>query len=137
MRSHDIPASYQPNAVGARRVAGNMSKGPNTNASDGSVRHHANGVTGISALRILVADLAASIGRFKALVGPDAVSVDNGIPRISINKTVFELVGPDREDARRRLAARGEGVLSLKLRGSAARALEVKLLHGADLTIVA
>lgn len=104
---------------------------------EGAIRHHANGVTGISALRILVADLAASIGRFKALVGPDAVSVDNGIPRISINKTVFELVGPDSEDARRRLAARGEGVLSLKLRGSAARALEVKLLHGADLTIVA
>jgi catechol 2,3-dioxygenase-like lactoylglutathione lyase family enzyme len=104
---------------------------------EGAIRHHANGVTGISALRILVADLAASIGRFKALVGPGAVSVDNGIPRISINKTVFELVGPDREDARRRLAARGEGVLSLKLRGSAARALEVKLLHGADLTIVA
>ena len=104
---------------------------------EGAIRHHANGVTGISAVRILVADLAASIARFKALVGPEAVSVDNGIPRISITKTVFELVGPDRGDARRRLAERGEGVLSLELRGSAAKALEPTLLHGADLTIVA
>jgi hypothetical protein len=88
-------------------------------------------------VRILVADLAASIARFKALVGPAAVSVGNGIPRISINKTVFELVGPDSDNARHRLAARGEGVLSLALRGSVTKALEVKLLHGADLTIVA
>jgi catechol 2,3-dioxygenase-like lactoylglutathione lyase family enzyme len=104
---------------------------------EGAIRHHANGVTGISAVRILVADLAASIARFKALVGPAAVSVGNGIPRISINKTVFELVGPDSDNARHRLAARGEGVLSLALRGSVTKALEVKLLHGADLTIVA
>jgi catechol 2,3-dioxygenase-like lactoylglutathione lyase family enzyme len=104
---------------------------------EGAIRHHANGVTGISTVRVLVADLAASIARFKALVGTEAVSVDNGIPRISINKTVFVLVGPDSDDARRRLAARGEGVLSLELRGSAAKALEPKLLHGADLTIVA
>jgi catechol 2,3-dioxygenase-like lactoylglutathione lyase family enzyme len=104
---------------------------------EGTIRHHANGVTGISAVRILVADLAASVARFKALVGPDAVSVDNGVHRISINKTVFKLAGPDSDDNRRRLAARGEGVLSLELRGSAKRALEPKLLHGADLSIVA
>lgn len=103
---------------------------------EGAIRDHANGVTGISAVRILVADLAASIARFKALVGPEAVSVDNGIPRISINKTAFELVGPDSDNGRRRLAARGEGVFSLELRGSATKALEPKLLHGADLSIV-
>jgi catechol 2,3-dioxygenase-like lactoylglutathione lyase family enzyme len=103
---------------------------------EGTVRHHANGVTGISTVRILVADLATSIDRFKALVGPDAVSVDNGISRISIKKTVFELVGPNGDDGRRRLAARGEGVLSIELRGRAPKTLEPKLLHGADLTIV-
>ena len=101
---------------------------------EGSIRHHANGVTGISAVRILVADLATSIARFKALVGPEAVSIDNGIPRIGLKGTVFELVGPESDDARRHLAARGEGVLSIELRGSAAKAFEPKLLHGADLT---
>jgi catechol 2,3-dioxygenase-like lactoylglutathione lyase family enzyme len=103
---------------------------------EGSIRQHPNGVTGISRVRIVVADLAASIARFKALVGPEAVSADNGIPRIALKGTVFELIGPDDDDARRYLAARGEGVLSLALRGSAPNALEPKLLHGADLTIV-
>jgi catechol 2,3-dioxygenase-like lactoylglutathione lyase family enzyme len=102
---------------------------------EGAIRRHPNGVTGISRVRIVVADLAASIARFKALVGPEAVSADNGIPRIGLKGTVFELIGPDNDDARRHLAARGEGVLSLELRGSAAKALEPKLLHGADLTI--
>jgi catechol 2,3-dioxygenase-like lactoylglutathione lyase family enzyme len=103
---------------------------------EGAIRRHPNGVTGISRVRVVVADLAASIGRFKALVGPEAVSADNGIPRIGLKGTVFELIGPDNGDARRHLAARGEGVLSLALRGSAPKALEPKLLHGADLTIV-
>ena len=104
---------------------------------EGSLRQHPNGVTGIAAVRVLVADVAASTARFKALVGAEAVSVDKGIPRIGLKGTVFELVGPDSDDARRHLAARGEGVLSLALRGSAAKALDPKLRHGADLTIVA
>jgi hypothetical protein len=95
---------------------------------EGAIRQHPNGVTGIAGVRIVVTDLAASLARFKALVGS---------PRIAFKGTVFELVGPDSDDARRHLAARGEGVLSLALRGSAAKALEPKLLHGADLTIVA
>jgi catechol 2,3-dioxygenase-like lactoylglutathione lyase family enzyme len=102
---------------------------------EGAIRRHPNAVTGISRVRIVVADLAASIARFKALVGPEAVSTDNGIPRIGLKGTVFELIGPDNDDARRHLAVRGEGVLSLELRGSAAKALEPKLRHGADLTI--
>jgi hypothetical protein len=108
----------------------------NLRVPEGTVRDHANGVTGIAGVRILVADIATSIARFKAFVGPDAVSVDNGIPRITFKKTAFELVGPDSEQARRHLAARGEGVLSLKLRDSATNLLEPKLLHGTDLTIV-
>jgi Glyoxalase-like domain len=104
---------------------------------EGAIRLHANGVTGISTVRILVADLAVSIARFRALAGPEAVSVDHGIHRIDLKGTMFELIGPDNDDLRRHLAARGEGVLSLTLRGSTAGAFEPKCLHGADLSVVA
>jgi len=104
---------------------------------EGAIRHHANGATGISRVRILVADLATSTARYRALVGPDAVGLDKDVVRIDLEKTVFELVGPENDHARRRLAARGEGVSSLELRGSAAKAFDPKLLHGAELAIVA
>jgi hypothetical protein len=104
---------------------------------EGGIRHHANKVTGISRVRVLVADVAASTERYLALVGPEAVSTDTGVTLIGFTKTVLELVGPDNDDARRRLAARGEGVLSLELRGLVAKPLDTKLLHGADLAIVA
>jgi hypothetical protein len=104
---------------------------------EGVIRRHANGVTGIATVRIVVADLAVSTTRFRALAGPEAVSVDHGIPQVSLKGTVFELIGPDNDDLRRHLAARGEGVLSLKLHGSTPRVFEPNRLHGADLSIVA
>jgi catechol 2,3-dioxygenase-like lactoylglutathione lyase family enzyme len=104
---------------------------------EGGIRHHANRVTGISRVRVLVADVAASTERYRALVGPEAVSADTGVPLIGLTKTVLELVGPDNDHARRHLAARGEGVFSLELRGSVPKVLDTKLLHGADLAIVA
>jgi hypothetical protein len=104
---------------------------------EGAIRHHANGVTGISRVRVLVADVAASTERYRALVGPEALSLDKGVPRVALKKTVLELVGPDNDHARSRLAARGEGVFSLELRGSMAKVLDTKILHGADLAIVA
>jgi len=104
---------------------------------EGEIRRHPNGVTGISRVRILVADVATSTERYRALVGPDAVKTDNGVVRIGLEKTAFELVGPDNEQSRRCLEARGEGVLSLELRGPAGKALDPKLLHGAGLAIVA
>jgi catechol 2,3-dioxygenase-like lactoylglutathione lyase family enzyme len=103
---------------------------------DGAVRHHANGVTGISGVRILVSDVVTSAERYRALVGADAVGLENGIARISLKGTVFELVGPDNDRLQRQLDTRGEGVLSLELRGLAVKALDRKLLHGADLAIV-
>jgi catechol 2,3-dioxygenase-like lactoylglutathione lyase family enzyme len=104
---------------------------------EGAIRQHANGVTGIATVRIVVADLAVSIARFRALAGPEAVNVDNAIPRIELKGTVFELIGPDNDDLRHHLAARGEGVLSLTLHGSTPGAFEPKRLHGAELSIVA
>jgi hypothetical protein len=104
---------------------------------EGALRQHASGVTGIATVRILVADIAVSTARFRALAGPEAVSVFNGIPRVDLKGTVFELIGPDDDNLRRHLAARGEGVLSLELRGSTPGAFDPKRLHGAELSIVA
>src|SRR5216683_1921903 len=42
---------------------------------EGAVRHHANGVIGISRVRILVSDAVTSTERYRALVGPDAVGL--------------------------------------------------------------
>jgi Glyoxalase-like domain len=107
----------------------------NLRVPEGAIRRHANGVTGISRVYILVADVAASTDRYRALVGPEEVNSDKGVVRIDLKKTALELVGPDREHARRHLDSRGEGVSSLELRGSA-KTLDSKLLHGADLAIV-
>jgi hypothetical protein len=104
---------------------------------EGAIRRHANGVTGIATVRIVVADLAVSIARFGALAGQEAVSIDHGIPRIELKGTGLELIGPDNDAARRHLAARGEGVLALTLRGSTPGAFERRRLHGAELSIVA
>ncbi len=102
----------------------------------GDLRHHANGVRGVSRVRMLVADVAASAERYRALVGPDAVSSDKDGARVEIRGTRFELVGADDERARSRLATRGEGVLSLALRGPAAGTFDSRLLHGANLAVV-
>ena len=77
-----------------------------------------------------------STERYRALVGSDAVGLEQGVARINLKKTVFELVGSDNDRARSHLDSRGEGVLSLELRGSAVNALDPKLLHGADLASV-
>jgi hypothetical protein len=76
-----------------------------------------------------------STGRYRALVGPDAVGLEQGVARINLKGTVFELVVPDNDRARGHLDSRGEGVLSLELRGAAVQALDPKRLHGADLAI--
>jgi catechol 2,3-dioxygenase-like lactoylglutathione lyase family enzyme len=108
----------------------------NLRVPEGAIRHHANGVTGISRVRILVADVATSTERYRALVGPDTVSQDQSVVRINLDKAAFELVGAGNDHSRARLVARGEGVLSLELRGSVANTLDPKRLHGADLAIV-
>jgi catechol 2,3-dioxygenase-like lactoylglutathione lyase family enzyme len=104
---------------------------------EGAVRRHENGVTGISRVRVLVENLAVSTERYRALVGPQTLSLDNGVPRVALKKTVLELIAPHNDHSRRFLAEHGEGVLSLELRGSPAKVLDTKLLHGADLAMVA
>lgn len=100
---------------------------------EGEMRTHANGVTGIASLKVAVNDVAASAVRYAALAGAAAVTQDNGSARVVLADTAFELTGDDA--ARAHVARRGEGPMSLLLRGPAARTLDTKLAHGAALSI--
>lgn len=100
---------------------------------DGYMRVHANGVTGVASLKVAVGDVAKSAGRYASLVGPDAVKQANGGARITLGGTTFELAGD--AGAAAHVGLRGEGPMSLVLRGPAAKTLDIKLAHGAVLSI--
>jgi catechol 2,3-dioxygenase-like lactoylglutathione lyase family enzyme len=97
---------------------------------EGEMRSHPNGVTGVASLKVAVADVAKSTSRYAALAGAGAVKEISGSARVTIGTTTIELVA----DAAH-VAARGEGPMSLVLRGSPAKTLDRKLAHGAALSI--
>jgi catechol 2,3-dioxygenase-like lactoylglutathione lyase family enzyme len=101
----------------------------------GEHRQHANGVEGIAVVCVDVADVAVSAGRYRALVGPDAVSRSGERVRIAIGASIIELVGPDQGETQSRLRARGEGASSVVLRGRGAANLDIGRSHGAVLHI--
>jgi hypothetical protein len=100
---------------------------------EGDMRVHPNGVTGIASLKVAVNDVAGSAARYAALAGSDRVTPANGSARVMLGETVFELTGDDA--ARAHVARRGQGPMSLLLRGPTARTLDTKLAHGAALSI--
>ena len=100
---------------------------------EGEMRTHANGVTGIASLKVAVNDVAKSATRYAALAGSGAVTQGDGGARIAIDAVTFELAGD--AAARARVAQRGEGPMSLVLRGPVAKALDARLAHGAALSI--
>jgi hypothetical protein len=102
----------------------------NLRVPEGDMRTHGNGVTGVALLKVAVADVAKSADRYAALAGVGAVSRANGGARVTLGSTTFELVA----DAAH-VAKRGEGPVSLVLRGPAAKTLDTKLAHGAVLSI--
>ena len=105
----------------------------NLRVPEGAMRNHANGVSGIASLKIAVSDVGKSAARYAALAGAGAVSQANGAARVVLGDTTFELTAEDA--ARAHVARRGEGPMSLTLRGAAAKALDPKLAHGAVLSI--
>lgn len=100
---------------------------------EGDMRVHANGVTGIASLQVAVNDVAESATRFAALVGSGAVTQGDEGARIAIDAATFELAGD--APAQAHVAQRGEGPMSLVLRGPAAKTLDTRLAHGAALSI--
>jgi len=102
---------------------------------EGEMRSHANGATGIASVTVACRDVAASAARYAALAGPQAVTEDGGGARVTIGETVIMLVGD--AAAQEHIGRRGEGPMSLVLRGPAAIVLDIRLSHGAPLLIAA
>lgn len=99
----------------------------------GEMRAHANGVTGIASVTVAVRDAAASAGRYAALVGSEKVRQRDGLSRVALASC--EIVLADDAQAGAHIAARGEGPMSLALRGASDRLLDVRLTHGATMSI--
>jgi len=105
----------------------------NLRVPEGAMRSHANGVSGVASLKIAVADVAKTAARYAALAGAATVTQANGSARVVIGDTVFELTGDAAAQAH--VGRRGEGPMSLRLRGPVAGALDTKLAHAAALSI--
>lgn len=99
----------------------------------GDMRAHANGVTGISGVTVAVRDIDASTGRYSALVGPENVERRAGQTRVALTGCGITLT--DDAQARAHVAARGEGPMSLVLRGRSEMPLDARLAHGAAMTV--
>lgn len=120
---------------------------------EGEVRMHANGVSGVAVLTVLVDDLGTSLPRYAALLGPPAVQAVRcvALPGLGLHQALLPLgaatlalvaPGPDALDAaplRARLASHGPGVIGLALHGPAGmapRAWPRERAHGAAFEIV-
>ncbi len=93
---------------------------------DGEARHHPNSIVGVSALTIAVRDLAASAGRYRALLPQELREephiTDRGtlMARFNCGTTVIQLVSPSADNAQsqelqQHLDLRGEGIFSVEL----------------------
>ncbi|MDQ2998492.1 MAG: VOC family protein [Chloroflexota bacterium] len=115
---------------------------------EGAARTHANGVTGIVGLTAAVADLGASVSRYRALLG---IAEREGTPAhtpsfaraaaFTLGDTTLTLATPaDDSDTSlsARLALRGEGPFALALRGvNQGVTFDLGLAHGARMELVA
>ena len=99
----------------------------------GDMRAHANGVTGIASVSVAVGDGAASAGRYAALVGPEKVERRGGRGTVALAGCEIDLT--DDAQAGAHVAARGEGPISLVLRGSEDMPLDARLTHGAAMSV--
>jgi catechol 2,3-dioxygenase-like lactoylglutathione lyase family enzyme len=115
---------------------------------EGAARVHANGVTGIVSLTVAVADLGASVSRYRALLGiaerEDAALYAPAAARAAVfalDAAAITLATPadaSHTALRARLASRGEGPFALALRGASQPAsFDPGLAHGALIELVA
>jgi catechol 2,3-dioxygenase-like lactoylglutathione lyase family enzyme len=107
----------------------------NLRVPEGDMRHHENGVTGISRVVVATADLGASKARYQALLGTEPQSEPDDAALLSIGDFVIDLRGPGNDTARAALSQRGEGPLAVMLHGRTSRHLSPQLTHGARLSI--
>jgi catechol 2,3-dioxygenase-like lactoylglutathione lyase family enzyme len=115
---------------------------------EGDARVHANGVTGIVRLTVAVADLGASVSRYRALLGiaeregaaSDAPAAARTAIFILDAASIALATTADSSDSAlsARLALRGEGPFALALRGvNQHTSFDLDLAHGARMELVA
>jgi catechol 2,3-dioxygenase-like lactoylglutathione lyase family enzyme len=115
---------------------------------EGAARTHANGVTGIAGLTVAVADLGASVSRYRALLGtaeregtPALAPASARAAAFALGATTITLATPADESETAlsaRLASRGEGPFALALRGvDQSATFDLRLAHGARMELVA
>jgi catechol 2,3-dioxygenase-like lactoylglutathione lyase family enzyme len=118
----------------------------------GPATKHANGVTGIAGLTLAVRDLIVSRGRYQALLGSEPSpelpghELPDDLPRtaFALGEAQIGLLQPvgdssQAELLRARIAAHGEGIVALALRGdstSQAGEFDLTLTHNARMGIV-
>jgi len=104
--------------------------------------HHANGVTGLAEVTLVVRDLAASAERLERALGvPPAAGEDAGRPSVVFapGGAVLRLTAPRDDAARAELNRNGDGIYAVTLRSSTATAptrLDPRLAHGAAITVI-
>jgi catechol 2,3-dioxygenase-like lactoylglutathione lyase family enzyme len=114
----------------------------------GDVRAHANGVSGVANLTVVVADLGASVSRYRALLGASEREVSHSAQLEGARQAVFALgdttltlAAPEpgsRTPLAKRLATAGEGPFALTLHcARESTTLDLKLAHGARIALVA
>jgi hypothetical protein len=106
---------------------------------DGAARAHANGASGIARLVVAVADLGASVTRYRALLGAAERDVAPHAASFALGDTSITLATPDSGNAalKEQLRARGEGPFALMLRGAPHDArLDLGLTHGARIELI-
>jgi hypothetical protein len=115
---------------------------------EGTARTHANGVTGVVGLTVAVADLGASVSRYRALLGIAERDAGPSDPSSAERTAVFALdsaaitlampADTSNSALSARLASRGEGPFALALRGTNQhQSFDPGLSHGALLDLVA
>ena len=113
---------------------------------DGAARTHANSVTGIAGLTVAVADLGASVARYRALLGTAERESSPSDPPAALQTATFALgdttitlaTPADDSDTplRARLTLRGEGPFALALRGvDQGATFDLRLAHGARMEL--
>ena len=108
---------------------------------EGAVRTHANGVQGVAQLHVAVHDVAATVERYRALLGlADTAAPVEGTARLQLGRTVLTLeTASASAAAAQRLAQQGEGPFAIGLyttQTGASGPLVDGNTHGAHLTLV-
>lgn len=117
---------------------------------EGEVRQHANGVTGIASISVAVRDLAASLARYRALLGlagdagaiVDLPGAGLRAAQLPLGPSTLVLLAAGADDLspaavslQQLLDTRGEGVWGLSLRAPLSAALSRQRTHGAAIDL--